>query len=145
MKGIKKITDERLITRNLKNVRIVCYIQTLGIMGILVYEGITNGVNHVFGSPLWFLLIISCTVMGYLNLNIAVDNEESKDQNRQNPYWKKVLIALGVGIAISLLFIFASGNPVWSSAMIGAIFFICFLAPITYTHYLNNKRSDDDA
>lgn len=143
MKGIKKLTDERLIIRNLKNIRIVFVLQTLGIVGILIYKAIMNGISDILGSPLWYVLMISLIVGAYLNLTIAVDSEEQQ-QNEQMSYPKKVLLALGIGIIISLLLIFTSDNPVWSSALIGAVFFLCFLAPITYTHFLKKKWSDDD-
>ena len=56
---MKKIRDERLILRNLKNIRIVFVIQTLGIVGILGYDLVTKGMDAMTSNPLWPLLMIS--------------------------------------------------------------------------------------
>ncbi|MCA1201683.1 hypothetical protein [Priestia flexa] len=40
---MRKIKDERLIVQNLKNIRVAFIIQTLGILSLLVYDGLQNG------------------------------------------------------------------------------------------------------
>ena len=43
---MKKITDERLILLNLKNIRIAFIIQTLGVLGILGYDAVKKGLER---------------------------------------------------------------------------------------------------
>ena len=53
---MKKIKDERLILRNLMNIRIAWIVQNLAILIFLVYQIIksqdTSGVFN-YGNPLW--------------------------------------------------------------------------------------------
>lgn len=142
---MKKIKDERLILKNLKNIRIAFFVQTIGIISILVYKAITINLDSVLGSPLWYVLMISCLVTVYLNMNIAIDNEEQDKQTKnQVPLYKKILIILVIGIVISVLIIFTSDTTIMSAAIIGAVFFLCFTATYTYTHHLKKKRLEDD-
>lgn len=141
---MKKIKDERLILKNLKNIRIAFTFQTIGIISILVYKAITIDLDSVLGSPLWFVLMISCLVTVYLNINIAIDNEEQDKKTNQVPYYKKILIILVIGIVTSLLIIFTSDTTIMSAVIIGAVFFLCFTATYTYTHHLKKKRLEDD-
>ncbi len=49
---MKVIKDERLIIKNLKNIRIAFIFQTICMIGMLIYEGITNGFMNAFNHPL---------------------------------------------------------------------------------------------
>lgn len=49
---VKKIKDERLILKTLKNIRIAFLFQSLGIIGILGYIGFTEGMDQTTKSPL---------------------------------------------------------------------------------------------
>ena len=42
---MQKIKDERLKLKNLQNIRITYGVQTLGILGILIYEWVTKGID----------------------------------------------------------------------------------------------------
>lgn len=72
---MKKITDERLIFKNLKNIRITYVIQTLGIIAILSYDIFKNGFNQMTKNPLWFVLMITMITSLYLAMSISVDHE----------------------------------------------------------------------
>lgn len=56
-KIMKKIKDERLIIQNLKNIRVAFIVQTLGLVAILIYHGITEGIVEVAKHPLWLVFI----------------------------------------------------------------------------------------
>ena len=75
---MKKIKDERLILQNLINIRIAFIIQTIGIIGILVYQSISEGVIAFTGNPLWMLLLLVGVVLSYQNLMISNDIEDKK-------------------------------------------------------------------
>lgn len=49
---LNKISDERLLAKNLRNIRIAFVIQTLGIIVVLVNEWIKNGSRAMFAEPL---------------------------------------------------------------------------------------------
>ncbi|WP_051086231.1 hypothetical protein [Heyndrickxia acidiproducens] len=62
--------DERLLLLTLKNIPIAFGIQTLGIIAILVYNGIKYGFWSAHNNPLWLVFIgtspnatIFCPVM----------------------------------------------------------------------------------
>jgi len=42
---MKRIRDERLLLQNLKNIRVAFIVQTLGVVAILVYQAVTEGVR----------------------------------------------------------------------------------------------------
>lgn len=48
---MKKITDERLILRNLKNIKITYIVQTIGILSILGYD-FFRGLDRMRENPL---------------------------------------------------------------------------------------------
>ncbi len=53
---MKKVKDERLLIENLKSIRFAFLFQTIGIVGILVYSGVKDGVTALLNNPLWILL-----------------------------------------------------------------------------------------
>ena len=74
---MKVIKDERLIIKSLKNIRIAFIFQTICMIGMLIYEGITNGVMKAFNHPLWLVLLSTTVLLGYLNITISVDSYEN--------------------------------------------------------------------
>ena len=74
---MKVIKDERLIIKNLKNIRIAFIFQTICMIGMLIYEGITNGFMNAFNHPLWLVLLSTTVLLGYLNITISVDSYEN--------------------------------------------------------------------
>ena len=83
---MKKIRDERLILRNLKNIRIVFVIQTLGIVGILGYDLVTKGMDAMTSNPLWPLLMISMVIYAYLSMSISVEHEKLTEKRAVDFY-----------------------------------------------------------
>lgn len=82
---IKKINDERLLIRNLKNIRIAYIVQTLGIIAILAYDLITKGVDGMTNNPLWLVFLVTMVVSAYLSMSISVEYE-----NRKKPVKKRI-------------------------------------------------------
>lgn len=76
MPFFNKLSDERLVAKNLRNVRIAFVVQTLGIVALLVYDGFTHGYRHVFEQPLYLVLMVSLVVYLLLTIPIARENEE---------------------------------------------------------------------
>ena|SRR5690625_1827124 len=142
---MRKIKDERLIMQNLKNIRIAFLVQTVGIIAVLVYQGVTEGIMNVFGSPLWFVLMITIVTLGWLNLRISVDvYDNAHNQKEPGPYYRIVIIALLVGFVLALLTKFGPDKSENLEAFIvGAVVFICFLIPFSFVHFLRKKRIED--
>ncbi len=72
----KKIHNERLIIRNLKNVRITFLVQTIGIVAVLIYYAALDGVTAVVQDPLWLVLLVSLIVFFALHLKISKDLQD---------------------------------------------------------------------
>ncbi|GAB1774235.1 hypothetical protein [Priestia megaterium] len=141
---MKLIRDERLVIKNLKNIRIAFAFQTLAMVGILIYDGITRGFNNVTDNPLWLVLILTSVILGYLNLGISVDSYESGKQLRKTPYYLIVIGCLTIGIIFGLLTKITSNSSVQDSTMIGLVIFLCFLGTFSFGYFLIKKRSKDE-
>lgn len=70
MMQLQRINDERLIFKNMQNIRVVYAIQTLGIIGILAYNYVTQGMEDLRENPLWIISIISTTVLAFLSMKL---------------------------------------------------------------------------
>jgi len=140
---MKKIKDERLILKNLQNIRIAYVVQTLGIIAILGYDFVTKGVDGMTDNPLWFVFMVTVIVSAYLSMNISVEHEsDKKDPRRGLKISFTVLVSICVVSAILLSFI-DEFNMI-NVLLLPGIFFICFGAPIYYLYRLRKKRSDED-
>lgn len=54
------------------------------------------------------------------------------------------MLSLGVGIAVMLLAVLGPDkSSVNEALLVGAIVFICFLAPFSFVHFLQKKRTED--
>ena len=76
MPFLNKITDERLLAKNLRNIRIAFVVQTVGIIAVLGNEWIKNGSRAMFEEPLHLVFLVSLTVYVALTVPIARENEE---------------------------------------------------------------------
>ena len=141
---MKKITDERLVLQNLKNIRIAFIIQTIGILGILGYDLVTSGLDEMRKNPLWTVFIITAVVSAYLSMSISADHEDNKMNPRKNLIISLVILILIttiVGFFVSL----TQGFSLINGVIVGVILFICGLIPIIYIYYLRKKRQDKDS
>lgn len=138
---MKKIKDERLILKNLKNIRGAYIIQTMGIFGILGYDWITRGSEAMFESPLWFIFIVSTTAGLFFSMDISVAHEVHKKSPKRSLGISTVIIALisiVVGIFVPLLSKFSPINGL----IVGGVFFICVIIPYIYMYYIRTKQQD---
>lgn len=104
---MKKITDERLIMRNLKNNRAAFAIENLVILIILVYETIRTGsYNEVWNlrNPVFLILQTGVWLLVILSLSISGPMEEDKTKFSKK---KLTVIAAAVWLAAFLFFYFA--------------------------------------
>jgi len=141
----KKIKDERLVLRNLKDIRIAFVIQTIGIIAILVYTGVTDGVRAIMNHPLWIVFMITVIVLSFLSMRISVDMEDHEDkQKKPKPYYWTVILSIVIGAVVGLLTRFGPDHGSTRDALImGSVIFICFLMSFTIAHYLRKKRYED--
>lgn len=140
---MKIIKDERLIVQNLRNIRIAFVFQTICILGILIFDGISKGISHITDNPLWLVFIGTSVLMGYLNLRISVDEYEAHNEKKQGPYYKNVVISFVVGVIFSVITILTPEGTVRDAVIIGGIMFGCFLFSFTLVYYLRKKRYDE--
>src|SRR5699024_10238369 len=144
---IKKITDERLILQNLKNIRVAFIVQSIGIVGILVYQvisdvlvnqDIASGIVSFTKNPLWMLLLLLGIVLNYQNLMIANDIEDKK--TNPGPYYWILTSAVGIGVVVGLLVKLFPGDGNPNPLIAGILVSLCFLIPFTIVHFLLKKR-----
>ncbi|MGX5465688.1 branched-chain amino acid ABC transporter substrate-binding protein [Bacillus toyonensis] len=142
---MKKIKDERLILKTLKNIRIAFLFQSLGIIGILGYIGFTEGMDQITKSPLWLLFILTSIVLSYLQLSVSIDVEESEKDIKLTPYYKIILRSLIVGTIIAIIYIiFSPERPLFEALLTGSIFFICFLISYSVSYFIKKRRLQDN-
>lgn len=142
---MKIIKDERLQLQNLKNIRIAFIVQTIGILAILLYETLTAGFTQARENPVWLVFMLSAIVLGWLNLRISVDTyEDTNPPKKQAPYYRVVILSLGIGIVTMLLAILGPDKSDFNEALlVGAIVFACFLATFSFVHFLRKKQVED--
>ncbi|WP_080345181.1 branched-chain amino acid ABC transporter substrate-binding protein [Bacillus cereus] len=142
---VKKIKDERLILKTLKNIRIAFLFQSLGIIGILGYIGFTEGMDQITKSPLWLLFILTSIVLSYLQLSVSIDVEEGEKDIKLTPYYKIILRSLIVGTIIAIIYIiFSPERPLSEAILTGSIFFICFLISYSISYFIKKRRLQDN-
>ena len=140
---MKKITDERLVLQNLKNIRITFIIQTIGILGILGYDVITKGLEGMRENPLWLVFIITSIISAYLSMSISSDHENSKI-NPQKRFSISLVVLILISTIVGYFVTLTDGFNIIDGVMIGGILFVCGLIPSVYIYYLRTKRQDDD-
>ncbi|MBE7123412.1 branched-chain amino acid ABC transporter substrate-binding protein [Bacillus cereus] len=141
---MKKIKDERLILKTLKNIRIAFLFQSLGIIGILGYIGFSEGIDQITKSPLWLLFILTSILLSYLQLSVSIDVEENEKEMKLTPYYKIVLRCLVIGIIMAIIYIiFSPERPLFEAILTGSILFVCFLASYSVSYYIKKRRLQD--
>ena len=73
----KKITDERLLVKNLRNIRIAFSVQTLGILIILGWKMVAEGASAATNEPLWLVWLVSMIVLIALSIPVSRENNEA--------------------------------------------------------------------
>ena len=141
---MKKITDERLILQNLKNIRIAYIIQTVGILGILGYDLVTKGLDGMRENPLWLVFMITTVISAYLSMSISADHESNKINPQKSLSISLVMFVL-ISAVVGFFVSFTDGFTIIDGVIMGGILFICGLIPIVYIYYLRTKRQDENS
>lgn len=136
---MKRITDERLILKNLKNIRITYIIQTLGIIGILGYDLVTKGLDSMTANPLWFVLMVTTVIFLYLSMSISVDHESDEKSPRKGLAISLIVLTTTAVIVGGLVAI-SEGQRILDGVIFGSVLFVCGVIPIFYIFHLRKKR-----
>src|SRR5690625_7877061 len=59
---MKKIKDERLLLKNLKNIRIAFLVQSIGLFSVLTYIALTEGPREATGNLFFTVFLLSMAV-----------------------------------------------------------------------------------
>lgn len=140
---MKKITDERLILKNLKNVRIAFIVQTIGILAILGYDLINGGIDQVTANPVWLVMMISIVVYLYLSMSISVAHEK-ETKNPRRSLIVSTIVLLAIVILVAYLTSITSGYSWGDGIAIGGIILVCGIIPIVYIYHLRSKQKRDN-
>lgn len=141
---MKKITDERLVLKNLKNIRLAFVVQSVGIIGILLHDALANGIASMTHQPLWLVFMITAIVLGYSQMSISIDHENPSKQIKPSSFYKGLSVILGINFVIGLLVYLSPESSLKDSIAIGIALFLCMLAPYSYIHYLRKKKLEDE-
>ncbi|MBH0167277.1 hypothetical protein IHV12_20340 [Fictibacillus sp. 7GRE50] len=140
---MKKITDERLVLQNLKNIRIAYIIQTVGILGILGYDLVTKGFDGMRENPLWLVFILTTAISAYLSMSISADHESNKI-NPQKSLSISLVVIVFISTVVGFFVSLTDGFDIIDGVIMGGILFICGFIPIVYIYSLRKKRQDAD-
>lgn len=138
-----KIKDERLQLKNLKNIRIVYIVQTIGMILILGYDFINEGISGMTDNPLWFVLILTAVVYQYLSMSINVEHENNNKSPKKGFIISFIVLVIA-SILLGILVALSDGATQMTGWIIGGVLFISGLVPIIYIYYLRNKQKNDE-
>ncbi|KXY48322.1 hypothetical protein AB3U43_01595 (plasmid) [Bacillus cereus] len=139
---MKKITDERLILRNLKNIKITYIVQTIGILSILGYDFFQGGLDRMRENPLWMVFILTSIVSAYLSMSISVEQERAIINPQKSFIIRLVVLAVIVVFIAYLISI--TPNYGWKDGLLlGSILLICGFIPMYYVYRLRLKQRQD--
>lgn len=141
---MKRIKDERLKIKNLKNTRIAYIIQTLGIIAILGYDLITQGIDGLRENPLWLVLLITTVVFLYLSMSISVDHENGL-KSPQKQFKLSLIILLVLSVLAGFFVSITDGFSLLYGLLSGGILFICGLIPTVYIYSLRKKQLENNS
>lgn len=134
---MQKIKDERLILRNLKNIKIAFIIQTIGILFILFYDFIKNNIE-ISSSPLWLVLIVSMSVLSFLSINISLDYDRSGLSPKKTLTIGIIILSL-VCVAVGTFVVITPGYNISNGLLYGGILFVCGIIPLIYVYLLKKN------
>ena len=139
---MEKIKDERLIMRNLQNIKIVYIVQTIGILGILGHSFLQGGLDEMTANPLWLLFMLTTILSAYLSMRLSVENEQPV-QNPAKSFRISLFVSMTISITVSTLTLLTPGFGLSDAFLIGSILFICGFIPIYYIYRLRVKEQED--
>lgn len=140
--NVKKIRDERLILRNLNNIRIAFIVQTIGIIAILGYDLVTKGMEGMTSNPLWIVFLITAVVLGYLSMNISVEHETGEKSPKRG-LWISISVLIAITLGVGILVVLSDGFGLLDGVIFGGIIFVCGIVPIFYIYHLRKKQNEE--
>ena len=138
---MKKITDERLILRNLKNIKITYIVQTIGILSILGYD-FFRGLDRMRENPLWMVFILTSIVSAYLSMSISVEQERAII-NPQKSFIIRLVVLTTIVVFISYLTSITPNYGWKDGLLLGSILLMCGSIPMYYVYRLRLKQRQD--
>lgn len=139
---MKKITDERLIVRNLQHIKIAYIVQTIGILSILGYEVFKGGVEGMTRNPLWMVFMLTSVIYGYLNMSASVENER-KPKKPVRSFIISLIVVTIIAVAFAILTSITPNFNWGDGLLIGGIIFVCGIIPVSYVYHLRIKQEKD--
>lgn len=139
---MKKITDERLIVRNLQHIKIAFIVQTIGILCILGYEVFKGGVEGMTKNPLWIVFMLTSVIYGYLNMSVSVEHEK-KPKEPVRSFFISLFVVTIIAVVFAILTSITPNFNWGDCLLIGGIFFVCGIIPVSYVYRLRIKQEKD--
>ena len=139
---MKKIKDERLVLKNLQNIKIVYIVQTIGVLCILGYSFFQGGLEEMRANPLWLLFILTSVVFAYLSMNVNVANEKTVADPKKS-FSISMVILTAIAIIVAYLTSITPNYGWTEGVLLGVILFVCGLIPLYYIYRLRVKEKDD--
>ncbi|OPA76257.1 hypothetical protein BVG16_18860 [Paenibacillus selenitireducens] len=139
---MKKITDERLILRNLQNIKIAYIVQTIGVLCILGYEFFKGGLEGMRENPLWMVFMLTSVVSGYLSMSVSVEHEKEL-KNSKKSFIVSLIVLTVIVVAVTYLTSITPNSGWIDGLLIGVILFICGFIPMYYVYRLRAKQEQD--
>ena len=142
---MKRMTDERLLIKNLKNVRVAFLVQTFGILALLTYVAITEGISEAIGTPLFGVYMSSMGLYSWLSLGVSWEMaEHSEGVKKPGPYYRVIMLSTGAGVVSGLLTKFGPDKSSNLDAFIvSGVLFSSFLISLSIMHYLQKRRYNE--
>lgn len=142
MMTIQKINDERLIIKNMKNLRIIYALQTLAIIALLGYNFVTNGMDGIIKDPLWIVFLASTILLAFLS---RTTDERLALKNLQKIRISYAVQTMGILGIVGYDFIIAGmdgmkENPLWIIFIVSTII-LAFLSMNISVDHESNKKS----
>ena len=110
---MKKIRDERLIIRNLKNIRIAFVVENIMIVLILIWQAFKQHIDVLTpNNPFFAVIIFSALTLNILSINITAPTEDKPKVSLK----KLVIHFLAIMVLASLIFLalFSGKHPIIS-------------------------------
>ena len=139
---MKKITDERLVLRNLQHIRIVYIVQTLGILAILGYELYVGGLDGMRENPLWLLFMATAVVYAYLSMSTSVEHERRVNNPKKWMYVGLSIIAV-IACIVAFLVSITPGFGWGTGFLVAGVIAVCSVIPVVYVYRLRMAQLTD--
>ena len=137
---MKKITDERLILKNLQNLRIFHVVLVIGVLSILGYDLFQGGPERLLKNPLWMVWMLATIVYFYLSMSVSLEHER-KMQNPKKSFVVGLVVVTAISTTIAYLVLITPDFNWMDGLLFGAIVFICSFIPLYYIYRLRVKQA----